>query len=326
MKIVVLHDDVAGSANPDDLDVFDQVRAVEATLEARGDEVARLPLALDLGRARAALERSRPDLVFNLVESVAGFGRLIHLAPALLDALGISYTGSPTAAILLSSDKRLAKRMLAEVGLPTPSWLEGGRVSSREAGRYVVKSAWEDASIGLDDGSVVELQPDDDLDALLAARAPRLGGAAFAESYVEGREIQVALLAAPGGVEVLPPCETLFSDWWPEKPRIVGYAAKWRPDSFEYRHTPRRLLFPPEDRKLLGALGELAQRCWELFGLAGYARVDFRVDAEGRPWILEVNPNPCLTDETGLAGAAEAAGISPAEVIERIVADALGAP
>jgi len=125
---------------------------------------------------------------------------------------------------------------------------------------------------------------------------------------------------------VLPPCETLFTDWRPEKPRIVGYAAKWRPESFEYRHTRRRLSFPAEDRKLLRELGELALRCWELFGIAGYARVDFRVDAEGRPWILEVNPNPCLTDETGLAGAAEVAGLAPADVVERIVVAARATP
>jgi D-alanine-D-alanine ligase len=325
LKLVVLPDDVAGSSNPDDQDVFGQAAAVEAALAASGREVSRMPLGLDLARARAALERERPDLVFNLVESLGGSGRLIHVAPALLDALGLPYTGCPTEAILLASNKLLAKRLLARHGLPTPGWLEPGG-GPPEAGRFIVKSVWEDASIGLDDGALVALRPGDDVAALLRERAPRLGGAAFAESYVEGREMQISLLADRDGVEVLPPSEILFSAWPPGKPRIVSYAAKWHPASFEYRHTARRLALPPEDGKLQRQLCELALRCWELFGLAGYARVDFRVDADGRPWILEVNPNPALTDETGLAGAAAAAGLRPADVIERIVACALAAP
>ena len=328
MKVVLLHDDVVGSERPDDLDVFGQLQAVEQALAASGRESVRLPLDLDLARARAALVRERPDLVFNLVESVGGAGRLVHLAPALLDALQLRYTGCPTEAIVLASDKRLAKRLLARSGLPTPGWIDPGEPAAPvAAGRYLVKSAWEDASIGIDDDALVELRPGDDVAALLRERASRLGGAAFAESYVEGREIQLALLGEPGGgVRVLPPAEIVFRDWPPGKPRIVGYAAKWRPNSFEYRHSAARLDFPRDDDKLLRELAELALRCWELFGLAGYARVDFRVDAGGRPWILELNPNPCLTDDSGLAASAAAAGLRLADVVERIVACALAAP
>ena len=325
MKVLILHDDVAGSERPDDLDVFAQLRAVEEALTASGRAALASPFGLDLGRARAAIERERPDLVFNLVESVGGAGRLIHLAPALLDSLGVPYTGCPTEAILLCSNKLLAKRLLAQSGLPTPGWIAPREHDAPlEPGRYLVKSVWEDASIGLDDGALVELRPGADVAGLLRERAPRFGGAAFAEAYIEGREIQVSLLGEPdGGARILPPSEIVFRDWTPGKPRIVGYAAKWCPESFEYRHTTARLEFASEDTKLLRELGELALRCWELFGLAGYARVDFRVDAGGRPWILELNPNPALTDDSGLAASAAAAGLRPADVIERIVACAL---
>jgi len=326
--VVLLHDDVAGSDRPDDLDVFAQLEAVEAALAASGRTSTRLPFGLDLASARERLERERPDLVFNLVESVGGTGRLVHVAPALLDVLGFPYTGCPSAAVALASDKLLAKRLLARAGLPTPGWIDpGDPAQPLEPGRYVVKSVWEDASIGIDDAALVELLPGDDVAALLRDRAPRLGGAAFAESYIEGREIQIALLGEPdGGARVLPPAEIVFRDWTPGKPRIVGYAAKWQPDSFEYRHTAARLDFPHEDEKLLRELAELALRGWELFGLAGYARIDFRIDAGGRPWILEINPNPCLTDESGLAASAAAAGLGLSDVVERIVACALAAP
>ena len=87
----------------------------------------------------------------------------------------------------------------------------------------------------------------------------------------------------------------------------------------EFAQTPRRFDFPDPDRGLLETLKDLALRCWELFALRGYARVDFRVDAAGQPWVLEVNTNPCLSPDAGFLAAAARAGLSPTEVVRRIV-------
>jgi GNAT superfamily N-acetyltransferase len=100
---------------------------------------------------------------------------------------------------------------------------------------------------------------------------------------------------------------------------MVGYRAKWDPASFEYQHTPRRFDFPPEDTPLLLRLRELCLQCWELFTLGGYARVDFRVDHQGNPWILEVNANPCLSPDAGFAAALGQAGISFDQAIAQIL-------
>jgi D-alanine-D-alanine ligase len=144
------------------------------------------------------------------------------------------------------------------------------------------------------------------------------------ESYVEGREFNLALLEGPGRrPQVLPPAEIQFKSFPDGTPRIVGYAAKWEDDSEEFARTPRRFDFPEGDRELLDSLRQLALRCWSLFGLRGYARVDFRVDAQGLPWVLEVNTNPCLSPNAGFLAAAERAGLSPTEVIRRIVEGAL---
>ena len=110
--------------------------------------------------------------------------------------------------------------------------------------------------------------------------------------------------------QVLPPAEIDFGDFPPDKPRIVGYQAKWDDESFEYHHTPRRFEFPSTDRALLAELSRLAADCWHQFGLRGYVRVDFRVDRDGRPWILEVNSNPCLSLDAGFAAAVQRAGIT----------------
>jgi D-alanine-D-alanine ligase len=154
----------------------------------------------------------------------------------------------------------------------------------------------------------------------VAAREQRLKYRWFAERYVEGREINVAILDGPGGPEVLPIPEIEFVDYPAEKPRIVGYAAKWQEDSFECRNTVRRFVDPVREAALCAELGRVALKCWHIFQMRGYARVDFRVDAEGTPWVLEVNANPCISPDAGFAAALEQAGIPYAEGIERIVA------
>ena len=106
------------------------------------------------------------------------------------------------------------------------------------------------------------------------------------------------------------------------KPRMVGYRAKWVEGSFEYGNTPRRFEFPPEDAGLLRSLVSLSRECWRVFDLRGYARVDFRVDASGRPWVLEINTNPCISPDAGFMAAAERDGLSIEDVVRRIVADA----
>jgi D-alanine-D-alanine ligase len=321
VKIAVLHEAPPAAPRPDEQDTLDQARSVTRCLAAAGHAPTRLTFGLDLEAAARALAALAPDLVVNLVESVGGKGSLIHLAPACLEALGLRFTGASSAAMFATTRKVLAKRLLVGAGLPTPAWVEAGRSIGAAArpGRWIVKPVCEDASIGLDDDAVVEVRDPDRLPALLAERAHRVGSEVFAERYVEGRELNLSLLAKGADLEVLPPAEILFAEFPAGKPRIVGYAAKWEVDSFEYAHTPPRFDFPARDRPLLAALERLARRAWSLFGLSGYARVDFRVDPRGRPWILEVNANPCLSDDAGFAAAAARGNLAPRDVIERIV-------
>jgi D-alanine-D-alanine ligase len=321
VRIAVLHDGAPDLARLDEQDSLAQARAVCDALVALGCDPHPVAFGLDLECVSRALRELAPAIVFNLVESVAGHGRLITLAPSLLDALGLPYTGASAEAMTLTSHKCLAKRWLLRHGLPTPAWLEPGDPRSHPPlpGRYLIKSIWEDASLGLDDASLVEARDERGLAREIAERAPRLGGQAFAEAFVEGREFNLSLLAKGCDVEVLPPAEILFCAFPPGKPRIIGYAAKWITGSFEYEHTPRSFQFPAGDRELLGELEAMARRCFEIFGLRGYARVDFRVDAEGRPWILEVNANPCLTPDAGMLAAPARANLGLPQVLERIL-------
>ncbi|MBK6900942.1 MAG: D-alanine--D-alanine ligase [bacterium] len=331
MRILILHNAVAADAAPDERDVLDQVAAVAASLARLGHEPAALGCDLDLPDLGNRLADARPDLVFNLVESLGGEGRLIHVAPALLDALGVRYAGCPSEALFTTSHKILAKQLLAGAGLPTPAWYElrRGRLSSAGGGatapaRCLVKSVWEDASLGMDDDAVVAADPET-LRAALAARAGRPGAPWFAEAFVDGREFNLSVLDGPDGPQVLPPAELTFVDYPPDKPRIVGYAAKWDEGSFEYSHTVRTFDLAPADAPLLARLREQALACWDLFGLRGWARVDFRVDAAGEPWILEANANPCLSADAGFQAAVARAGLSFDDAVARILAAVPGA-
>lgn len=321
MKVVILHGHIPPDAAADELDTLEEAAAVEAALRRLGHETSRLEFTLDLRRAADALRQAHPDVVFNLVESVEGSGRLAHLAPGLLEYLRVPFTGGSAESLLLTGDKVLAKRFMAAFGVPTPAWVTALDAESAWCyPPYIVKSVWEHASIGLGPESILHEERE-----LKAFRAARKGGADewFAERYIEGREFNLSVLGDRGTPRVLPPAEMTFRDFPPGKPRIVDYAAKWDAGSFEYANTVRSFDFPPEDRGLLETLEGIARRCWTVFGLSGYARVDFRVEEGGRPWVLEVNVNPCISPDAGFAVAAKRAGLDFDAVVDRLVREPL---
>lgn len=329
MRVAVVHNAVGPEAGPDERDVLVQAEHVTAALVRRGHHVEAVACDLDLAALARRLEELSPDVVFNLVESLGGHDRLIHVVPSLLDAAGLPYTGAPTEAVFVTTSKLLTKERLSAAALPVPAVLavypEAGYAAQAASPppRAILKSVWDHGSPALDDEAVVAAASPAALRARLRAMLPRLSGAGFAEAFVEGREFNVSLLASPEGLVVLPPAEIEFVGYPAGKPRIVGRDAKWAPDSFEYGHTPRRFDFPPEDELLLRELGRLARGAWRRLRLAGYARVDFRVDGAGKPWILEVNVNPCLSPDAGFAAALEEAGVGYDEAIARILDDAL---
>ncbi|RJX35015.1 MAG: D-alanine--D-alanine ligase [Desulfarculus sp.] len=324
MRLSLLHDAVPAGAPPDLADNLAQAQQMAAALARLGHEASLCAWQDSPAASLARLAAQRPQAVFNLVETPLGRASRIHAAPIFLERAGLAFAGAGGRAMLITSHKLLAKRALATAGLPTPAWRTmGGRGQGPERGPWLIKAVWEHGSVGIDENSLAPAHDPARLSAALAAKAAQVGGPCFAEAYVEGREFNLALLAGPNGPELLPPAEILFEGYSPGQLRVVGYRAKWEAGSFEYQHTPRRQEFPAADQALLGELGGLARRCWGLFGLRGWARVDFRVDRAGRPFILEVNANPCLAADAGFMAAAQRAGLDQAAVAGRILADAL---
>ena len=323
MKAVVLHGEVPEGAGRDEQDVLVQSGHVSRSLAELGYKPSVIAVSADFVRLIDHLNILQPDFAFNLVESILGQGRLIHMVPSILDYLKIPYTGSQTEAIFITSQKLLAKKFMRSSGLDTPPWISTDEpgANSFMPGYYVIKSTWEHASLGLDEDSIVSIQNEKKLHKIMKTKRVCLGGDCFAETFIAGREFNLSLLAGPDGPEVMPPAEILFDDYPPGKHRVVGYRAKWDEDSFEYRHTPRTFDFSVEDAPLLKQLTDLALECWQLFDLKGYARIDFRVDETRKPWILEINTNPCLSPDAGFYAAAKRAKLKFNHVIERIIAD-----
>jgi D-alanine-D-alanine ligase len=307
--------------------VLQEASAVASALRELGWEPVEMSLTPDLDRAARELSRAAPAIVFNLVESVEGRGRYIVLAQTLLETLGIPFTGAGLEAMIHSTSKPATKRLLGLGGVATPAWMpaEAARAAPpRFPPSWIVKNAWEHASIGLDDASVAA-----DAEALRRAIGRRAAAEGmenlFIEEFVDGREFNLSVLGCRGAEpDVLPPAEIRFVDFPAGKPRMVGYQAKWDERSPEFGRTPRTFEFPPRDAALLADLAAISRRCWSLFGLRGHARVDFRVDEGGVPWVLEVNANPCISSDAGFTAAAARAGLSMRDTVARIVADTLG--
>ena len=322
-KIGILHPHIHENATEDEKDVLVQVEAISKALRKLGFNPVPVNCDLNLESVAVALRKLNPAFVFNLVEAINGCGSLIHLAPSLLDHLEIPYTGSGTEAMFITSNKLVGKSFLEASGITTPKayTLSSLKKAAPHKGRYIVKSVWEHASIGMSQDSVFTAKRASEIISMLEKAGKRIKGGCFCEEYIDGREINAAMLAGPDGPQVLPPAEILFVNYPSGKPKIVDYRAKWATDSFEYLNTDRSFDFDPEDKMVIKSIKATAIKCWNLLGLKGYARVDFRVDKSGKPWVLEINANPCLSPDGGFAVASALVGLDFPMIVKRIIAD-----
>lgn len=314
MKILVLHSEVPADGPPEDQDTLIAAEAVRAALTRKTYTVSKAAFRADT--LAALLQAQAPDMVFNLVEGVDGKGILASAAPRLLTQLGMPFTGVGAEAMDVTCDKPKSKARLRAAGLATPDWSVPPEWQGLDGRPFIVKAALEDGSIGLDDDCVVSGA------VAIKARAEdclhRFGGSWFAEEYVEGREFNLSLLGNRDSLRILPMAEMTFADWPKDKPRIVGYGAKWDEGSSGYRHTVRRFGVEQDEPALAAKLRAACEGVWKLFDLTGFVRVDFRV-RDGEPLILEINPNPGISPDAGFAAAAEEAGMSYDDLIEAIV-------
>jgi D-alanine-D-alanine ligase len=289
--------------------VMDQVDAVVKALD--NYKIACRSAAVgSVSELTRVLAQAAETVVFNFVETIDGCPQKAACVPALCEAFGKACTGNSTAGLLLSTDKWQSKAVLAAAGLPVPQGIvvePGQKAKPDFAGPYFVKPAASDASEGIDNASIVKTKGAA-LDKAIERIHTQFKRVALVEQYIEGRELNITVLYKDGQPVVMPLAEIDFSAFTPDMPRIVGYEAKWKPDSFEFNNTPR-IIPAPVPAKLAQKIRDMAIRACAVLGCFDYCRVDFRLDEKLNPYILEVNANPDISPQAGLAAAIDAAGI-----------------
>ncbi len=318
MKVVVLH--TADALEPPVDPVLEQI--LDA-LASAGHGAALLAVGSDVEPVVAGLREAAPDLVFNLAESFGGKSALESNVAALLNLLGLRYTGSSPAGLLLAGDKSLTKKILRVHDIRSPQFatLYRGAVdlSSDLAFPVIVKPPQEDASIGITSSSVVgDLK---ELFGKIAELQHEFQGPVLVEEFVDGREFYVGVL---GNVraEALPVIELDFSAMPAGRPRIASWEAKWGTDGAgageEFAGT--RSIFPEGvEEDLVKRMQSVAVECFQALRLRDYARIDLRVTANGDVYVIEVNPNCYLERESEFARAAARSGLTYDALISRIV-------
>jgi D-alanine-D-alanine ligase len=301
--------------------VLDTVEAVHHALLELGYEVAQFPLAPPLSRVRKRLNELEADLVFNIFEGFDGHPETEAEIPDILSALGMPYTGCPSGALGLALDKAEAKLTLTAAGIKTPdSQLLNPETLSAFRLSYpcIVKPRREDASHGLSTKSVV--YDSASLGKQVASISRFYGGQALVEEFINGREFNATVLGN-NSCTVLPVSEIIYS--FPQGvPLILTFAAKWEPESPYFKGT--RVVCPAE----IGVaerehIAQTALASYNLLGCRGYARVDMRQDEKGQLNVIEVNPNPDISLDSGAVRQAQAAGMAYHQFIEKIVQLAL---
>src|SRR5499433_1372291 len=293
---------------------------VVSTLRAAGHEVRPLGVHDELKPVRDEIEGFKPDVAFILLEEFQGEVIYDQNVASFLELMRIPYTGCNPRGLVLARGKDLSKALVHYHRIAVPEFAAfpmRRRVKrpARLAFPLIVKSLSEDASVGISQASVVDT--DEKLAERVAFIHERIGTAAIAEQYIEGRELYVGVLGNDR-LRVLPVWELQFGNMAQGAWRIATEKVKHDPDYQERRgilHGPAKDLAP----ELYARIQRTAKRIYRTLELDGYARIDFRLSAEGILYFLEANPNPEIAESQEFATAARHDGLSYPDLLHRIL-------
>ena len=324
--LVLLHPDLVP---PDSLKGFSESEInqwkteydVVTTLRAAGHEVRPLGVQHELKPIRDEVESWKPHVVFNLLEQFHGEAVYDQNVASYLELLRVPYTGCNPRGLVLARGKDLSKKLLTYHRVPLPAFAvfpmrRKVKRPARLGLPLIVKSLSEDGSYGISQASVV------DSDEKLAERVnfihERIGTAAIAEQYIEGRELYVGVLGNER-LRVLPIWELEFGTMAQGGRPIATEKLK---HDLEYQERHGTNVGPAKDLspQLSSGIQKVAKRIYRTLELDGYARIDFRLSADGVPYYIEANPNPEIAQIEEFAAAARHDGLEYTELLHRIVA------
>jgi D-alanine-D-alanine ligase len=326
-------DAVEESIDMSEYGVLDEMKAVQRALAPSGHEVKIVPVALDIYKLIDELKADPPDIIFNLCESLDGDPTQEMNIAALFEILKYPYTGSRALTLGIALNKPRVKEILNYYNIPTSSHFVCGDTNklflngySRVKDKYplIVKPSREDASIGIENKSVVynDKELKERVEFILAEHKQP----ALIEEFIDGREINVSVVGNVKNDEndliVFPISEIDFAELPADYPKIVSYNSKWMYKTVEFAGTkavcPAQNISPELEKKIQ----DTAKRVYKIIGASDYARVDFRVK-DGVPYVLELNPNPDIASDvdsdTGFTRSGKAYGWTYEELINNII-------
>ncbi|MBA3541369.1 MAG: hypothetical protein H0T79_17285, partial [Deltaproteobacteria bacterium] len=310
--------------------VSEEMALLEASIRAGGHEPISVNIRDDLGTLMDVIAKTRPDAIMNLVEFFHDDIEHEHHVPALFELLDIQYTGNRPMALSLCQKKPHTKALLVAAGVPTPRSFvveQMSEIPTTIALRFplMVKPAFEDASGGIDAGSVVHTRAELETRILRVLTEDKM--VALVEEYIEGRELHCAIIGNDPP-EPLPLYEMEFAggvdDDGRALPRIITYRAKWDPYSREHHAVSGKCPVDDLEPEIVAHVQDVAIRAFRTLGCRDYARVDMRLDPiTGEAYVLEVNPNPDLADGCAFAASVRASGRTYEQTICELVELAL---
>ncbi len=303
--------------------VSEEYQAIIRALRHEGFRAREVNLEDSLVRLHGLVARNRPDVIFNLTEHFRDDAGLESAVAALMELHRIPYTGASSFGLALCSRKGLTKQVLLQNGIATPRYLllAQPKIKRRHGLHYplMVKPGRQDASSGVEPGSVVHDY--EELMRQLDRVFEQFHAPILVEEFIEGKELHVSVLGNTPP-EALPIIEFDFSKLEEEYPPVITYDVKWNPLSPAYHrvHTfcPARI-----ERRVERLVKVKALAAYAVTSCRDYARIDMRLSQDGIPYVLEVNPNPDLTEGVSFMESAEKAGLSFSATLRRIVEFAL---
>ena len=303
--------------------VLDEVRSVERALAPLEHNTKIIPVALDIYKLIDELRANKPDIIFNLCESVDGDPTQEMNIAGMFELMKIPYTGTRAFSLGIALNKPLVKTILNQNGIPTAKFFVTSSSTGLNLKGYkfpmIVKPSREDASIGIQNESVVHDE------AGLIKRIEYVldehKQPALVEEYIDGREINVSVV---GNDELItfPISEIDFTALPADYPRIISYNSKWMYKTVEFAGT--KAVCPAENlsESDVKIIQDTAKKVYRLLGAADYARVDMRFK-DGVPYVLELNPNPDIAsdvpEDTGFTRSAKAHGWEYSHLIQQII-------
>ena len=293
---------------------------VMSALQKLGHEVKPLGLQDDLSVARTAIKDWEPDIIFNLLEAFDNIVMFDHNIVSFLEMLRMPYTGSNARGLMLARDKSLSKKLMAYHRIPMPEFAvirrgQKVRASKRLPFPLIVKSLTEEASLGISQASVVDTE--EKLKERVAFIHDSIGTDALVEQFIEGRELYVGVMGNHR-LRVFPIWEMQFTKMPNGVHHIATERVKWSV-KYQEKHgiQTSELKDLPEDQRQ--RIQHLCRRVYRALELSGYARIDLRMDKDGKAYVLEANPNPQIARGEDFAESAKRAGLSYEALLQRIV-------